>query len=479
MKRTKRIYVAGITCCFFMSELFAGGLLTNINQSVHFLRNPAIGASTGIEAAYTNPAGLSFLENDGLTFSINNQSAFQTRTITATFAPFAANGGSETKEYVGKAKALFIPSLMAAYKLDKWVFSGNFSIIGGGGTAVFDKGLPSFESQVAMLPPMANMMLQGMGMPADYNISQYSLDQHLEGSQVIFGIQLGASYKITDYLSAYLGGRANIFRNGYKGYLKDIRINPNIPPMGLSGENMIPAKDFVEGLAASGLIPQEMAGALLEQVSDKEVDCKQSGSGIAPILGLDFKYDKLNVGVKYEFKTGITLKNETKINTTGVTNFDNAVKTSNDIPALFTVGASYQVLPDLTVSAGYHHFFDSDAEMVDNKQKNINGGINEYLLGAEWRINDMFLISAGGLITRTGVTNDYQSDLDFFIHNYSFGFGGAVDVTENIRINLGCLLTGYQDWPKVSSNYSKTEMPGTDLFSRASKAFGIGADFRF
>lgn len=45
---------------FFMalgaSSVFAGGLLTNTNQSVHFLRNPALDATTEIDAVYTNPA---------------------------------------------------------------------------------------------------------------------------------------------------------------------------------------------------------------------------------------------------------------------------------------------------------------------------------------------------------------------------------------------------------------------------------------
>ena len=53
--------------------------MTNTNQSVHFLRNPALDATTGIDGVYANPAGLIFL-TDGLHFSLNNQSAYQTRT---------------------------------------------------------------------------------------------------------------------------------------------------------------------------------------------------------------------------------------------------------------------------------------------------------------------------------------------------------------------------------------------------------------
>ena len=83
---------------------FAGGLLTNTNQSVHFLRNPAQDASTDIDAAYSNPAGLIYLP-DGFHFSLTNQSAFQTRRVTSTFAPFAAYGGNATKVYNAKKRA--------------------------------------------------------------------------------------------------------------------------------------------------------------------------------------------------------------------------------------------------------------------------------------------------------------------------------------------------------------------------------------
>ena len=97
---------------FAASSLLAGGLLTNTNQSVHFLRNPARDASTEIDAVYTNPAGVVFL-SDGFHISLNNQSAFQTRTITSTFAPFAGYGGSATKEYGEK----LILRLFQAYRL--------------------------------------------------------------------------------------------------------------------------------------------------------------------------------------------------------------------------------------------------------------------------------------------------------------------------------------------------------------------------
>ena len=85
------------------SVTFAGGLLTNTNQNVAFLRNPARDAAIGIDGVYSNPAGVVFLP-EGFHVSLNFQSAYQTREVTSTFAPFAygvGNGGESVKLFKG------------------------------------------------------------------------------------------------------------------------------------------------------------------------------------------------------------------------------------------------------------------------------------------------------------------------------------------------------------------------------------------
>ena len=528
MKTTKKLFLTGVACYFYVS-VFAGGLLTNTNQSVHFLRNPARGASTEIDAVYTNPAGLARLRTDGFHLSVNNQSAFQTRTITTTTPSFAGFGGSETKAFKGKATAPAIPSLLAAYKKDKWVVSGYAGVIGGGGKLTFDKGLPSFETPISMIP----LQMKSNGIPT----SQYEVDAFFEGSSYIFAGQLGATYSVCDIFSVYLGGRINILSNEYVGHLKGISVNPTHPALNPSGQMMLAntffnnAKNAAQAAAASlqqaisggagnytlnemvaakqmsqaqvdqlagglGLTPQQ-AGAMqvvqvqgayntaavtyensANQTADKNVDCSQSGFGITPIVGFNLNLQKLNIGVKYEFLTSIDIKNDTKIDDTGL--FADGVETPNDIPAILTVGAQYNIIPSVKVSAGYHHFFDSKAKMANDKQQYINGGINEYLLGAEWQITKRFLISAGGLATRTGVNDLYQSDMSFSLNSYSIGLGGAVNISESVRINVGYLFTNYEDWTK---NYpvlsSSSSFNYKDIYSRTNKAFGIGVDFRF
>ncbi|GAB6013016.1 aromatic hydrocarbon degradation protein [Viscerimonas tarda] len=519
MKKRK---LAVIVAALNASLAFAGGLLTNTNQSVHFLRNPARDASTEIDAVYTNPAALVKL-GDGFHFSITNQSAFQTRTINSTFAPFQASGLSETKEFEGKASVPVIPSAMGVYRVGDWAISGSFAIAGGGGKATFDRGLPSFDAQIRAVPAGLN----ANGIPT----SQYSVNQYMEGSSIIFGAQLGGTYKINELFSAYAGFRLNIVNNGYKGHLKDVRVNPTHPLLNPTGNSML-ATDFFNGaadlaqgtagqldpliaagagsytlgqLVAAGMLPQATANQLgaglgldpsvynnlsvdavrgsyitmsgayrnnAEAVADKYLDCTQSGWGVAPIIGFNFNYqDKLNIGVKYEFKTALNVENKTKRDDTGM--FTDGVNTPHDIPAYLSVGASYKILPQLTASVGYHHFFDSDAKMAGDKQKDA-GSTNEYLAGVEYQINKLFLVSAGGQITKYGVGDAYQRDLSFSCDSYSIGLGGAANVSPTVRINLGYFWTNYSD-------YTKEPGGGTtkDVFSRTNKVFGAGVDFSF
>lgn len=114
----------------------AGGLLTNTNQNVAFLRNPARDGVIAIDGVYSNPAGVAFLPN-GLHISLNNQSAFQTRIInsgmsvpglegTPYYHPLSMNGGDENgvKQYKGEASAPIVPSFQVAWNHDngasKW-----------------------------------------------------------------------------------------------------------------------------------------------------------------------------------------------------------------------------------------------------------------------------------------------------------------------------------------------------------------------
>jgi len=443
---------------------FAGGLISNTNQNIHFLRNPARDASTEIDAVHTNPAGLTML-TDGFHLSLNNQTVIQTRTIESTFEPFKANNeGNATKTFNGKTNSPIVPSIQMAYKKDKYVLSAMFAVVGGGGKVTFDKGLASFESGVAMLP----LGLKAKGL----NTTAYSLDTYLEGSSYIFGLQLNGTYKISDAWSAALGLRVNLVENGYLGHITDIKINPVHPVLNSTGA-MISAPDF---FTTAGMTSYATA------TTDKQLDCSQSGWGVSPILSINYNQNGLNLAAKYEFKSVIDVTNDTKVDDTGaLTNgvYADGVITPNDIPAFLSAGAQYKFCKKWTVNGGYHHFFDSDARMAKDKQKNIDGGLDEYLFGTEYEINDRFLISAGVQLTDTKVNDAYQSDMSYSLDSYSVGFGGAMKLTKDLKLNVGYFFTNYASWTKTSTAYNGQALAGTDVYDRTNNVFGVGLDYKF
>ena len=434
----------------------AGGLLTNTNQNVAFLRNPARDGVIAIDGVYSNPAGVAFLPN-GLHISLNNQSAFQTRIInsgmsvpglegTPYYHPLSMNGGDENgvKQYKGEASAPIVPSFQVAWNHDKWGFQMGFALVGGGGKCTFNEGLGSFERQIALLPAVmqqTNQLYQqqyGIDLGLGTDTPGYSVESYMHGQQYIFGLQLGATYKLNEHLAVYGGFRFNYILNKYKGSIQNISVN-----VGGAMENL---HQFL-GNKAAGLTEQaaqyqtqattyaamaeeamaqgntqlaqqlgEAAQQLTQaaqlaqggaqamestqgQVADKRLECTQRGWAIAPIIGIDWKWEKLNIGARYEFPSQCNIQNDTKVDDTGL--FADGVNTPGDIPALFTIGAQYELLSNLRLMSGYHLFFDKDADMADAVTEETLDDAVSFVKG--------FAESAGCIIAVTGAI-DLVSD---------------------------------------------------------------------
>ena len=452
----RKISLIGFVMLIVSIPTFAGGLLTNTNQHVAFWRMLARGASIDIDGVYSNPAGLAFLPSDGLYLSLNGQSAYQTRNIDMTFPLFPEDG--HRRYYKGTASAPFIPSFQGAYKKGDWTISGSFAVVGGGGKASFDNGLGMFDSMImgglAASDKLKGLQqLVGAGAVSDL----YTLNSAMDGSQFIYGVQLGLSYKINDWLAVFAGGRMNYFSGGYEGFLT-ATANSELPSIG----------------------GKELAGI--------ELDCDQTGWGITPILGADIKLGKWNIGLKYEFMTNLNLENKTKmaeVRQNGIVmpdkgnplaDFKDGVNTPSDIPALLTAAVGYEILPTLRASVEYHHFFDKDAGMANDKQDHLKHGTHEILLGAEWDVTKQLTISGGFQNTDYGLSDDFQSDISFSCDSYSLGFGAAIKMTKHLTMNVAYFWTNYKDYKKVTE--SVLGLSAT-TYSRTNKVFGLGVDYKF
>lgn len=388
---------------------------------------------------------LSFLSHEGFYLSLTGQSAYQTREIDATFPLFQqADGTNGSRLYKGTASAPFIPSFQGLYKKDNWVISASFAITGGGGKASFSNGLPMFD---ALAMGMIHQQTGGQVTP-----QMYDINTSMDGKQYIYGVQLGLSYKINDWLSVFAGGRMNYVKSGYEGYLK-------------------------------AYMKENLGGA---QLANLELDCDQSGWGLTPIIGVDAKLGRWNLAAKYEFKTNLNIENQTHTLEvpTGtpeavIKPYADGEQTPSDIPAYLSVAAGYEILPNLRASVEYHFYDDKHAGMLNDRQKTLKHGTHEYLAGMEWDITKRLTVSGGFQKTNYGLSDDFQTDTSFSCDSYSLGFGARVNLTQAWSIDVAYFWTHYNKYTKETDNYNGTGLKGTDIYNRTNKVFGLSLNYKF
>ena len=473
----------------------AGGILTNTNQSIDFLRNPARDAAIGLDGVYSNPAGVAFLP-EGFHLGFNWQYAHQTRTITSTNPVFALgrkNQGLTQKTFEGVADAPCIPSVQAAYNKGNWSMQFNFSVPGGGGSCEYADGLGSFESVVGSI---ANML-------QPFGATGYDMDGYMQGRNYYFGFQLGAAYKITPDLSVYGGLRLLYGTATYKAKISNIMVNTAGGYLDF-GSFLQGAETTIDGGISqvnAGIAQYEAAGApvpaeLIAQKAQLEgtkqslnalqkysqgvnLLCNQSSVGVAPIIGIDYKFGRFNIAAKYEAKTQIRMLNESTVNEASeiaaVNKFRDGEKIDEDSPAQLAVGATWSPVDKVRLNLGYHHFYDTKARWYGNTQDLLDGGTNEYLGGVEWDVTDRLTISGGGQFTRYQLTDAYMNDMSFVVNSSSVGFGFNYKVSDVVTLKAAYFQTNYEDYDRVTSK----EPLVSDSFTRTNRVLGIGCDLTF
>ncbi len=510
--KMNKLKFACIAFAMTASTAYAGGILTNTNTNIAFNRMMARDGVIAIDGVYTNPAGVVFMD-EGWHLSLNWQAAFQTRTILTTNPDFAlgmSNNGQTTKEFKGEAVAPVIPSIQAAYNRGRWSLQGSFALTGGGGKCEFDNGIGSFESAVGAIAKS----LQPLG------ATGYDVDGYMRGKQYYFGFTLGAAYKLTDNLSVYGGARLIYGTASYKANLSNIRVNTaaGAVPFGtfLDNANVTIAGGIAQysagitkleaGIAqyqaAGAPVPEELttqlatakaAKAQLEgtQQSLQTLDIyregvnlmsDQTGWGVAPIVGIDYKTGDFNFAAKYEFKTRIRMKNSSTVKEAhaidAVNKYRDGSKVPEDQPALLTVGAQWSVIPTVRINAGYHLFFDKSAHWYNHEEKKLDGNTWEVNGGAEWDVTDKLLVSGGFQKTNYGLSDEYMNDMSFVVSSYSYGVGLSYKLNKKMKLNVAYFQTNYDTY-KQDVTPTATNSTTHNDYTRTNRVVGVGLDIDF
>ena len=504
-------------------SLFAGGLVTNTNQSAQFVRLLSRNASTDVDATYFNPAGLTKLA-PGFHFGINNQTIGQTRTVISDY-PFL--NGAPDREFLGTVSAPFFPSVYAVFNTSKLAFSLGFNPVGGGGGAKYDEGLAMIEMPISDLVPL----LESQGAQG------YSLETNFTGSSIFYGFQGNISYKINDIVSVAAGARYVMARNTYEGKLENIMLNmggtwlpastvfTNIATQ-LAGIVAIPTQvapiitagggDFTlvqlqgagyidattragieAALAAIGVPPANIPAMTLNQISgtitgatpalneqiaqatatsslmhDQHADVLQTGSGITPVLGVNLAFgDMVNIGIKYEFATKLRVVNQTTSDFTmgidpetgdPITMFPDGAETINDMPAMLAIGVEVRPISKLMLTGSFTYYFDKAIDYDGSEDLNVNmidKNFLDFALGVEYGITKNIRASVAWAGTKTGVNLNYQDELSYSLNTNGIGGGFGIRISPMIDVNIGGLYTIYGTDEKT---FTRT-MTGTEI----------------
>ena len=483
---TKKVLIITIFTMAVTSAVKAGGLMTNTNYHIAFDRMFARGASTEIDAAFSNPAGLAW-GHDGLQLSLNFQKPWQNRDIETTIPHFLANpqlgyqGYDIHQKFNGKASAPIVPALFASYKKDKWVFSSMIGIVGSGGFVKYEEGIPMFNA-MTMGKIFEKSVATFMANPQSPIITpeMYDIDSEVKGKQYIYGGQINITRKINDRFAASIGLRANYYDGYNKGYV-------------------------------TATTHQQLGG---QQLMDLQLDVTQRAWGFSPIVSFDYHQGPLTIAARYEFRSKINTKNDTKALSVTMLGQKTDIKALSeqmgnaatlsalasamgdqmadkiknympdehvryDMPSLFVAAVGYEFTPQLRAALEYHFFDDKHAQMADNRQKELKHGTHEVLAGVEYDINQKFTVSCGGQRTDYGLSDGYQQNTSFACDSYSVGCGGAWNISDKLRLNVSYFCTLYSDYTHKQPNYLGTPYEGQDVYSRTNNVVGIGLDYKF
>ena len=147
--------------------------------------------------------------------------------------------------------------------------------------------------------------------------------------------------------------------------------------------------------------------------------------------------DGLDIAFKYETLTKINMTTTPSIDSAGIITGE---PTRSDIPAQFTTGVNYRILPELSVQLSFAWFFNSQAqigELLGYDHSNALKDGWETGVSFEYEVDEELMVSAGYLHLATGYRQETRAANRFSMPGHFIGFGGAYKLTEDMRIIAG------------------------------------------
>ena len=474
------------------------------NHSCEYIRTLNRFASTKPDAAFYNPAGLSFLEEDGLHVMFSAQTLYVKKTHAMDYyaiqvvgsnetpvqtfhtrSPFTANTDTNIHmsnlpdQYYSETTSPVLPDFDVVYKQDNWTAYFDFSVMQAAPGTTFKDG--------AAVIDWGNLAIKETECAKDYasdpttvpELRGYYRKAEATRDEMFIGATFGGSYLINNSLS--VGGGIRVIKaNG--------QMSIDVTDVLFFKRNPISGEDFM------------LNG------DDWHIDTEYEGLGFGFICSLDYKVsDALNFGVKCEYYTPLELdKTTNRFTAPSVVEKggnldvfkDGSPSPGNELeyqhglgqselkvtyPPTIAAGISYGVLDNLKIDGSLEISFRDQVDL-DGREDDYDLGY-KYGMALRWAVKEDLEASCGYLYTNFGIKEDKRNESDMLLPNHAIGGGFGIKLSKNTEISLGASYIFSEDKQTDIDEFTNATDPTWHSLRKDFKEkryiFSTGITYRF
>ncbi len=406
-----------------VTPLFAGGIFYNSNQSAEYFRTYERNAATdNADAVYYNMSGTTKMK-DGLYVNASNQFLFQEATVKT-----ENNSMVGDKTYKSDNPVWLCPNLYVLYKQDNWSAFTGLETIGATAIREWKDGLPSLD--------LLSLNYSGPG------------KSYLKGESYYAAWRVGGAYAINNKVSVGAAGR------------------------------VVYSQQQVEGYIVTGM-------------GNNEFDYTDEALGYSGEINMDlFPVDGMTLSFTYEMATPLEFKRKVNGGKNGGGMITDGEKKRLDLPQALRFGISYNFTEKFRLEFGADAYLEKYAnfERLDDPNSGIDsdksyGNTYEEGLMFEYTLNRYFLASIGFNLTQIGQKKSGTLDTSIpgaHADYRSVGFGCQVTPVDDLKINLGIGVTGFQDTYKYADKNDRAiSSLTTKEYNKEYLVVAVGAEYRF
>ena len=465
----KKLAPSFLIACMVISvanESRAGSIDYLTNQSADFIRTLGRNAATdAADIVSHNPAGTTFLFNDGLYLSLSGQTILKAFSITYRDKVYEANNPTP-----------FLPSFHTVFKFNNLAIFAAFTVPAGGGDLTYEEGVPY------LIPLVTQVKDKDGNTPTG---------GHFEGSSMYLAGTFGVAYKLFNMVSLSAAARVISAKKAYLGW----------------------AYYETEGKLAMLDTTKTAAGV----------------GGIFGIHARPFKYLDIGVRFETETKLAFETASETTnlyLNPlpkdaktgldakTALASFNDGAIENRNLPALLALGLAVHPFKALTINANLNYYFNKHADDYDDYTE--AGEAKAYVIGydddydnaleiafsVEYRVLQNLIASVGyshsfsgaksfdpDLKDESGKVIDDQpvtvSDFEYTLDSNAFGLGARYAMLGG-RLKITAAFCGvfYSEGQNKTVNPLAHLLEGggkkmaPEYFNKKSFVFALGAEYR-